>query len=95
MDAFFFILILQDSERLSVRAYALELLKLFHQVILPSLRLDVEGFINRFSNFVYRKLCRCALVVVDSRPNKEDLAKGTYLIHSSEFFDDFLEPKTK
>lgn len=95
MDAFFFILILQDGERLTVRAYALELLKLFHQAILPSLGLDAEGFINRFSNFVYRKLCRCALVMVDSRPTKENLAKGTYLIHSSEFFDDFLEPNTK
>jgi len=95
MDAFFLLLLEKNGERLAVRVYALEILKLFHQVLLPSLNLDVEGFVSRFSNFVYRKLCRCALVLIDSRPTKENLSKGTYLIRSSEFFDDFLVPGTK
>lgn len=95
MDGFFFLLLFLDGERLAVRVYALEILKLFHRDLLPSLGLSVEGFISRFSNFVYRKLCRCALILIDSRPSKEELSNGTYRIHSSEFFDDFLVPGTK
>ena len=91
MNTLFYQMIHVGDQWIPVRSYALEILKLFHHVLLPDLKTDMEGFISRLSRFVLRKLCTNAICEVRSKPSKEDLERGTYPISSTVFFTDFLE----
>lgn len=90
MNSFFYLLVHTGERPISVRAYALEILKLFGHVLLPSLETDVDGFVATFSRFVLRRLCTNALCEVDAKPTREQVANGTYTIRSTVFFEDLI-----
>jgi hypothetical protein len=91
MNSFIYMILHSHDQKTLVRTYALEILKLYHHILLPYLDLDTNGFVAAFSRFVYRKLAKNALVTLDSRPSKEDLARGTYPIRPSEVFIEMFE----
>jgi hypothetical protein len=90
MGQLFYMLLLSDDEKHLVRSYALEILKMHHSTLLPALETDVEGFIGKFSKFVYRKLAKRALVMLDTRPSKEQLEQGSYTIVPSDLLYDLI-----
>ena len=91
MNYFFYMLTHIGDVWHSVRSYGFEILKLYHQVIFPDLETDSAGFIELFSQFVYRKLCTNALCEVQKRPSREDRKNGTFSVKRTPFFDDFFE----
>jgi hypothetical protein len=86
MHQLFFMLLMSHEKRVLARVYALEILKVHHTTLLPSLTTDTEGFIDKFGRFVYRKLVKRALILIDARPSREQLEQATYTIVPSEFF---------
>ena len=93
MGQLFYMLLLSSDEKLLVRSYALEILKVHHSTLLPSLGTDIEGFMGRFSRFVYRKLAKRALVMLDARPSKEQLEQGSYTVVPSDLLYDLISIK--
>lgn len=91
MNYFFYMLTHLGDVWHSVRSYGVEILKLYHQVIFPNLETDSAGFIELFSQFVFRKLCTNAICEVQKRPSREDREKGTFSVKRTPFFDNFFE----
>lgn len=90
MNSFFFMLLTFGDRPIVVRSYAIEILRIFHHTLLPSLNTNVDGFVKRFGTFVFRKLCTNGLCEITARPTKAELDKGTYAIRSTLLFDNFI-----
>jgi hypothetical protein len=92
MHMFNVMLLLSEEKKTLVRVHALEILRAYHHTILTKLETDIEGFIELFSRFVYRKLVKRGFVSVESRPSKDQLTRAMYTITPSEFCLHFIEP---
>ncbi len=91
MHIFYVMLLLTKEKKTLVRIFALEILRAYHHTLLTELDTEVEGFIELFSRFVYRKLVKRAFVSVESRPSKDQITQAMYSIVPSEFFLHFVE----
>jgi len=89
MNTFFYILCYKGSDWIPIRSYALEILKLFSNVVLGPDG-DSEAFIKQFSRFVARSLCSRGLCSLSSIPSKEDLNSGKVPIKATDAFYSFL-----
>jgi hypothetical protein len=84
MNTTFHLLLATGEQWTPARTYAVTLIKWFGHVILPSLRVDYDEFIDLFCEFLVRKLCSHALCEVQSRPSKENRSQGNFLIRGTE-----------
>lgn len=83
MHAFLYMLNLYGNEWHEVRSYALELIRGFSTFIIPGGE-AYEEFIREFSNFVYRRLCRHGLTMINARVKAAERAKGLFTIKRTE-----------
>ena len=74
-----------------VRDYAVEVLKIFWQVILPSRKkTHIRQFISNYAGFCYNVLYRVGLVEIEQEPDEKDVQKAEYSIKASSFFREWL-----
>ncbi len=95
MSSLFLILLEQGDRWVSVRSCGIEILKLFHQVLLPTLKTDKDTFLSQFSRFVLMSLCSNGLLELSERPKGEARTRGTYKIRPSAFFRQFIALNAK
>lgn len=90
MNCFFYMLMQQEKRWTPVRSYGIEVLKLFHRILLPELKVTKDAFLLRFSSFVLTSLCPNGLLELSERPRGEARTRGTYPVRSSMFFQNFI-----
>jgi hypothetical protein len=91
---------------IAVRTYALEILEHFHELLEDTytdedayenddedvLELGYELFIERYSRFVYRILCRNGICSLKERPTSEQVTSGTYCVQRTELVTVLFTP---
>lgn len=75
-----------------VRAYAIEFLRLFWQIILPSKEDEsIEEFIKSYGFFCFDVLYRVGLIEVDRELNEDESMQALYKIKAAPFFFEWIK----
>lgn len=93
MNSFFWILFYNGDRWLSVRSYAIEMLKLFPYPI-QSHFVQTHTFIEKFSRFTRRRLATRGICSLQRRPTPWEMKNGLYTIKATDAFYSFLKPLT-
>jgi len=73
------------------REYASEVLRIFHQAVLPDKdRQSIDFFIRKYSRFIHQVLCPLGLAETGPIKDFKDIRAGTYRLRSTEFFRTWL-----
>lgn len=91
MNCLFYILSHRMDQWTPARSLGIEILKLYHHILIPGYDNDKEAFLLRFSQFVLSKLCTNGLLGISERPKGEVRKRGTYNVKPSVFYKRFIE----
>ena len=74
------------------RDYAAEVLRIFHQVLIPDTEAaTIQSFIRRYSRFIHGMVMPAGLAMMDGLCELRDLRQGCFAIRSTEFMKAWLK----
>ncbi|MBI9107240.1 MAG: hypothetical protein JEZ04_10905 [Spirochaetales bacterium] len=90
MNSWFYMMCHKHDQWISVRDYAVEILKLFGHIFLPMLETDNKGFITELSRFAAVELKALGLIDIEAAPRLSKVDDGNYKIKPSKLFRSFI-----
>ena len=91
LNTFFWILFHKGKDWISVRSYAIEILKWISDFVYFFFD-DYESFIKTFSLFTHNVLCNMGICTLETEPTPKDTIEGTYSIQATDAFYSLLKP---
>lgn len=75
----------------AARDYAAEVLRIFHQVLIPDMEpATITSFTRRYARFMYGMMIPAGLAALDGHWELADIRRGSFMVHSTDFMEAWI-----